>query len=238
MAASASKSNRLWVTGGVAASVLLMAASWLLLIGPERSSSADLRAQAADTNQQNLVLEANNRKLAGLNQRIDDLRAKLLRAVDSLPPTSGLPEFTREAAAIASGTGVHLTGMTIGAVNPAGATTAPASAPQDGSDTTTQAPTTATPTTAAVPAPGSGQFSIGITLSSSGSLRNQIAFLDALRKGARGVLINSSQVSAGEKSRRGSVDAANTMTTQLTVFSQPMSSEQLASLKKLLRPSS
>ena len=240
MNSAALQDRRVWIGGGVLLAVVLVAASWFLLISPERSSASDLRSQAANTDVQNSVMASKNAKLAKQNANIKGLRAKLVKAVDSLPPTSGLPEFTREATAFAKAAGVKLTGITIGGVSSVSGVAAPTTPDTSGEDSTATpapSPTASSPT----PAPGgvvtttaSGQYSISVTLVSQGSLVHQLTFLHALEVGPRRVLVTSTQMGISASSRISSVDASTSMTAQLNIFSAPMSASQLASLNKLL----
>jgi hypothetical protein len=237
MATPALKDRRIWVVGGCVLAVVLAAATWFGLVSPERSDASQLRSQAADVDAQNALAATKNAELAKLDRGYSGLKTKLADAVDSLPPTSGLPAFTREATTLAAATGVNLSGITVGAISPAGAAASAAPPPTD--DTTAAAAPTpaAAPTTAAAPS-GPGTFTIAVTLLSQGSLQHQLEFLHALQTGPRRVLVTATQTSALGNGRVASLDPANTMTTQLTIFSQPMSSAQLSSLQKLLRATS
>jgi hypothetical protein len=240
MKGAAMQDKRVWLGGGGALAVIVAAASWFLFIHPELSSAAQLRSTAADTDTQNSVLAAKNAQLAKLDSNIGGLRTKLATALNSLPPASGLSAFTREANALAVDKSVRLTSITVGAISPAGAsaTTVAPIASDTGDATTNGSGVGAAPAPTPVQSTASttgvgGEYSIQITLISKGSLHHQAAFVKALENGPRRALITSTQLTAGS-GRVASVDANTTMTTQLNVFSAPMSKAQLVQLKKLL----
>ena len=225
MNSSSMQDRRVWIGGGLVAGLILVAAGWLLLISPERSSVADLRSQAATINSAN---QAQIKTIGGLAQKyrnIATLRSELSTALASLPPDSGLPAFTHEVTAIASGSGVKLGSITVGSVtapdasaaSTAAALAAAANAAASGSSTSTSTSTTAntsTTTTASSSTTASSagsQLAISVTLSTTGPLANQLAFEKSLQDGARRVLVTSDQLNAAG-SRTGSIDFGSTMT--------------------------
>ncbi len=132
-----------------------------------------------------------------------------------------------------------LSSVVIGAVTPV--TGAAAAAPTNGtssapasteaSGTATTAATPAAPATAA-----GGLFSMQVSLQSSGTLTNQLAFLNAVRTiGPRRALIVSTQVAPGPEAKKvPSITTSSLLTTQLTIFSAPQTPAQLVELKRLL----
>jgi hypothetical protein len=79
-------------------------------------------------------------------------------------------------------------------------------------------------------------FAIPVTLVSSGSLAHQSAFLEDLRSaGPRYGLVTNVQLAPGANASEASLDGPNTMTTQVTIFCQPQTPEQISQLRKLLR---
>ncbi|WP_375480185.1 hypothetical protein [uncultured Jatrophihabitans sp.] len=221
------QSRRTWIVGGLAVAILLVAASWLVVIHPKLSSASDTRAVADNNDVQNTQLMAKNSKLAQQQRNIGSLRNGLTAALAALPPTSALPEFTNEVTRSAVAKSVTLTNIGIGALAPVAAA-APVT-PTPAATSTSTDPTTsagAASGAAATTTPAVSQYQINVTLTTSGPLTRQLGFLRAVENGARRALITSTSFSgAGD---------TTTLTTQLNIFSAPMSADQVAQLRKLL----
>jgi len=158
-------------------------------------------------------------KVAGLqrqNQKLGSLTTSLRDLVAALPFDSGLPAFTRQVSRQAVQSAVTITSVTVGSISPVNGTAA--------GGTSTSGTGSAT----------GKVFAIPITLISTGSAAHQFAFLKAIQvDGPRRALVSSTQLAPGG-SEGTSVKGASTMTTQLTVFTTPLSSLQQAELEKLL----
>ena len=214
--------RKLWLGGGALLTLLVLAAAWLLFIGPERSDTDSLRSQTADTITQNSRLEAQSGALAREASSLPALRTKLAGALAALPAQPELPEFTTALTETARRAGVVLTSITVA---PLVAPVSAAPAPATSAASSTSASTTPTPTASAGPT----QLSAPVTLQITGPGDSILAFLEAVRSGARSATITSTQMT-----RTGSTFRA---TAQLAVFSAPMSSGQLANLHRLLETS-
>lgn len=229
MGTASLQDRRLWIGGGALIAVILAAASWLLFIHPELSSASDLRSQRDDIVSQNDLAQGQNLRLEEQSHNLDSLKAKLTTALDALPPDSGLPAFTEELGKLAAATSVNLSSINVGAVTPAnspGGTAAPA--PAATSTTGSTSSTTG----------GTGQYSITVTVQSTGTLVHQLTFLKAIESGPRRALVTSSQITESGGSRVASVDSSASMTTQLTVFSAPMSTTEIKQLQSLFQTGS
>lgn len=222
MKRSALDDRRLWLAGGAFAVVLIAVASWFFLISPRFASADDLDGQHQDAQSQNSVLAAKNAKLAAASRNLGALRGKLTSALTALPPDTALAAFTRDVTAIAAAGRVSLS--TISISPPADPTLAAPPAPAGSS------PTAASPTPGAAPA-AANVVTIDVTLTTSGTLLRQQAFLHDLQGGTRRVLVASSQLSVAGNSRTHSVDAVTSMTTQLRIFTAPMTAAQLKSVQ-------
>jgi type IV pilus assembly protein PilO len=112
------------VTGLVC--VVVLVATWFVLVSPRRSEAADLGDQRASTETQNVSLEA---EIADLRSRfgdLEDLRAELARIRKQLPPSADVASLVRSLESIADDSGVTIESITPGAaitVSPATATT-------------------------------------------------------------------------------------------------------------------
>ncbi len=104
-----------WSIGAALICVLLLAASWFLLISPRRADAADVRTQVTATDNQAGDLRI---KLAQLKAEFADLpaqKAKLKAIKQQLPPTADIPAFVRSMQSIAAQSGVSLDSITPGA---------------------------------------------------------------------------------------------------------------------------
>jgi hypothetical protein len=220
--------SRVWMVGGALAAVLIVAVSWIGFIGPEVSSARDLRDQTAITHQQNAVLLAKEQSLEAKSARLPQYTSSLREAQAGLPYDSGLPAFTRQLAAQARAHRVAVDSVFVGAVSPVDSATP--TPPTSGATTNSAPATGATP-----PAVAAGLYSMQVTVQSTGPLRRQLAFLDAIRTaGPRRALITSTQVSPGAGSKVGSIDRAASFTIEMAIFSAPRTPTEIGQLKRLL----
>lgn len=245
---------RVWVAGGVAATVAVLGAGFVLLVDPQLKSADDQRAQSAAALSQNALLTARLEKLAVQSRQLGNYQAEIRRVLVQLPITNGITDYaqqvaTQAAAAHVAVTNLAIGGITLSSVSAAAAATAPATESTDPSTTT--ATPTATPTAAADGSTGTGAttgtagtaattaagqvFQISYTVTTSGTLQQQQAFLTQLQDiGPRVALVNSIQVAPGTTSEAGTLDSNATMTTDLDVFTAPQSAAETAALKKEL----
>jgi hypothetical protein len=224
------QNRRVWVGGGALAAVLLALIGWFALINPQLSSAASLRGQAGAAEQQNAQLQAKIAKLQRQNDDLAGLTSSLRDALAALPTDSGLPEFTRQLAQQAGHHRVNLTSMSVGSVTPATAATASSTA------SSTTATSGSSTSSAATGSAAGNLYAIQVTLISSGTARDQVAFLRAVQvDGPRRALVTAVQFTPTSGSSDGAIDGASTMTTQLTVFSAPLEPQAEAELDKLLR---
>ncbi len=99
--------------------LLVLIAGWLLLVGPERTEAAELRAMAQ---QQTQVNERTVMQLAVLRaqaQRLPDQKARLEKVAAKIPTEPALPTLLRVLADAASRSGVEFVSLTPGLAAPA-----------------------------------------------------------------------------------------------------------------------
>lgn len=217
--------QRIWLAGGALIALVVVAISWLVLIGPKLSSASDLDDQALMSRQQNEALQTRTDSLKAKSTQLSRYTSSLTAALASLPYDSGLPAFTRQLDAQAKAEGVTVDSLAVGAVVPV-ETAAPAAT------TSGDAGTSGTP--APAPAATGGMFSMQATVLSSGPLRRQLAFIRMIRTvGPRQVLITGVQVTPGTGAKANSVDRAAALTTQMTIFVAPKTTAQIRQLNKL-----
>jgi hypothetical protein len=209
--------KRIWLAGGAAAAVVIALAGWFGVIGPQLSSTSSLQTQTQAAQDQNLVLLSRVARLRRESDKLPTLTADLAKLLAGLPFDSGLPEFTRQLSAQAAHHSVEITSIVVGSITP---TTGSGGAAVPKRGTTS---------------PAGQEFAIPVTVLSTGSAVNQLAFLNAIQvNGPRRALVNSSQLAPASGAQSASVDAACTMTTQLTIFTAPLTPAKQAQLQKLL----
>lgn len=210
------QSKGLWLIGGAGAAVVIAVAGWFGAISPQLSSTSSLQAQTQSAQDENLALQSKISKLRRESATLPLLTSELRNLLAALPSDSGLPQFTRQVTAQAARQGVGLTSITVGSISAA-----------NGKSTVGGSGTSAA---------DSNVFSIPVTLVSTGAATNQLAFLKAIQvDGPRRALVTSTQLtpSSGGNSKLPA-GASITLTTQLSVFSAPLTPKQQAQFEKLL----
>lgn len=217
--------QRIWLAGGALIALVVVAISWLVLIGPKLSSASDLDDQALVSRQQNEALQTRTDSLKAKSTQLSRYTSSLTAALASLPYDSGLPAFTRQLDAQAKAEGVTVDSLAVGAVVPVQPAAPAATTSGDASTSENPAPPAA--------ATG-GIFSMQATVLSSGPLRRQLAFIRSVRTvGPRQVLITGVQVTPGIGAKANSVDRVAALTTQMTIFVAPKTPAQIRQLNKL-----
>lgn len=167
-------STRTWAVGTAVVSLLLIVASWFLLIGPKRSEAADLQSQK-------VVQDANNAqlslKIAQLKAQFASLPAKQaeLQVIKrQLPDNPALPTLIHSLSGIAAASGA-----TLYEVSPQApvAATVPATANGTGA------------ATGATAQPAAGLVKIPITITVRGSYAENELFLQKLQTGITRALL-------------------------------------------------
>ncbi len=212
---------------GAASGLVLVAVSWLVLIGPQRSAAAQVRAQTQTVVSQNQLTALHNQSLAQQSKGLPALQSKLRAALTALPSGSGLPELTRDLTNFASSCSVTLAEIDVGAVSPVVAPAPIVTPSTDGN--VTDAPSTAVSST--------GEYAIPVTVTVNGSATKLTAFLARIETGSRGAVVGSAQITDSATARIASVDTNSTLTVQLTVYSAPLSGADLAGINRLLTAS-
>lgn len=216
-------SSRLWLAGGALLALLIVLASWFLVISPVRGDTSTLEEDTASVETQNTVLLAELNRLEEQDANRDQLVQTLRDSLAGLPADVAIPDFNKQVVSQAAAHNVDLTSVTVG----------PATAPvQDG------AAGAATSTTDPS-APATGLLGVPITIETTGSQIDLLYFLKDLQQaGPRRALVVSTafadQASTDGASADGEAPVASDdfkLTTQLTIFSSSLSDadrEQLA----------
>src|SRR5919112_4321550 len=96
-----------WIAGAVAAALALVAASWFLLISPQRSQAAELREQAAAQQAANDMIRLRTQQLKAQFASLPQRRAQLAEIQQQLPATPMLSTLLRQLQAVADQAGVR-----------------------------------------------------------------------------------------------------------------------------------
>src|ERR671920_1106595 len=95
-----------WIAGAVAAALALVAASWFLLISPQRSQAAELREQAAAQQAANDMIRLRTQQLKAQFASLPQRRAQLAEIQQQLPNSPDLSALLRQLSTVADDAGV------------------------------------------------------------------------------------------------------------------------------------
>jgi len=148
MGAGGKKST--WIAGTALVAVVMIVAAWFLAITPNMDRASATRAAAAQTRQDNDLLQLRVAQLAADFKKLDEYKAELQAAQTKIPTTAALSDYLRELDAAAVANGVTIITVTPGA--PVAATIVAASGGSAAGGAATGAGTT---TDGSTPAPSS-----------------------------------------------------------------------------------
>ncbi|MBN9620714.1 MAG: hypothetical protein J0H43_13450 [Actinobacteria bacterium] len=182
-----SPAERLWLIGGGVAAGLIVLVGYFFFIGPQRSDTADVNAQADSARTQNALLSMRITQLQQQNKNLPKYEAELAQARLALPTTSGISDFLRSLQSLGSSTFTEVTALTVG--QPTDVTTiAGASTPSSGSTAGSTPSATAGSTPSAAPTTSSGStpsgpaiYELPITATVAGTVSNLDRFLEQLQ---------------------------------------------------------
>ncbi|GAA2024180.1 hypothetical protein WDZ16_07605 [Pseudokineococcus marinus] len=187
-----------WVGGAALLGLVLVAAAWLLLVGPRQQLAADLREQTASTAAQNDLLTAQVRRLEEQLGDVPTTRAEVAALREQVPADAQLPALLRQVTELSDLAGAQLTGVT--PTEPADVPTdaaaavpteAPADASADGTAATSPAPTD--------PAVPGGVQVVPVALTATGSFAQLQELLRLVQvELPRALLVRSVSLTAGE----------------------------------------
>ena len=113
--------TRKWVAGAVAAALLIVGASWFLLISPKRAEVADLNAQAESQESANSKLQMDLEILKPQNKDLPEKQAELAVLKTQIPESAELPSYIREMEELGTESGISFTSLTPAAPTAVGA---------------------------------------------------------------------------------------------------------------------
>jgi Tfp pilus assembly protein PilO len=194
--------SRRWVGGTAVVAVLLVLASYFLLIAPKQAHAADLRTQAQTERQANDQLKLDIAQLKVEHASLPARQAELAVIQQQMPSSPNLPSLIRSLTSIAGESGVTLNSI------------APA-APQPFTPTAPASTGAATATTAAAPA---GLTEIPVTIIVQGDYASAELFLQKVQtQMRRAFLVQSLSLGPAASATTGAAaPAAGTISTTLT----------------------
>ena len=110
--------NRLWLIGSVLVMAIVVGLGWFLGIAPQLASVAAADAQRAGVEQVNVQHEATLAQLKKDYANLGALNGQLASLSESVPSDTAMPAFVDEINAIASSTGVTVTGFAVADAKP------------------------------------------------------------------------------------------------------------------------
>lgn len=205
--------RRIRLLGTGLAVVAVIAAAWLLGIGPLLGQAAASETQLVATTAVNDAQSARLAALAATGRHLADLQAQLKGSEAALPAEPQLAAFFSELGDLQRRDSVTVTGYTGSAAVAATGSTAAAGASGGAAPTATPAPTASpsasaspspapssaagSPATAAPGTPTAGLSRIPMQLQVAGSYKHLVAFVGGLQSGPRLFLVDRVAISSG-----------------------------------------
>ena len=108
------RTDLIWLIGGAAAAVLVIAVGWLLAIAPEKAERADLNDQASQAQAQADTLQNRLAKLKTDNIRLRQYQDQLATDRTALPTAPELADFLRSLQTSDDHAGATVTSLSVG----------------------------------------------------------------------------------------------------------------------------
>lgn len=194
--------EKLWLTVGGIAGLVLLLVGYFFFIGPQRSKTSDVQSQISSAQLQYTTLQSRVAALRAQSSDIGKYKAELAAARKALPSTDGIPDFLRTLQALGSATMADVSSLTVGA--PAAVVAATPTPTDTAATSSSAAPSpTDSPTTETTDA-SSGVYSMPITAQVTGSVGALSKFLEQLQSvQPRAVLVTQVTESTGGTSGGG-----------------------------------
>lgn len=190
-----------WVALTAVGVLAVLAAGWFLLISPKRTEAAQVQAEVASQESQNLGLQTQLATLKAQQKTMPAQTARLAMVAAKIPDNPAQPALIRALSAAADDAGVELLSMSPGAPAPVTAAAAPAplpsGAPAASSGTTPGAPA------ATLAGAGSSAYSPGVltalplTINVVGGYFQVEQFFDRLENLARAAKVTGFTMAPG-----------------------------------------
>jgi len=211
--------EKLWLIGGGIVGFVLVLIGYFMLISPQKSQTASVRASIAAAQQRNDVAKARIASLEQQNANIAKYQAALTQAELALPPTSGMPDFLRMLQALGAATQTTIASLS---VSPPAPLVANAAA---GSSTTSTSSTSST-SSGSGSTQGAAVYGLSINMTVTGGTTQLGDFLNQLQTvQPRAVLISSVT-----QTQSGTGKAGTSLAINMQAFVQPMSAAEQSRL--------
>lgn len=203
-------STRTWSAGAAVLSILLVLATWFLLIGPKRGDASTLKAQRVSQLATNNQLKLDIAQLKAESASLPEKQAELATIQRQLPNNPALPTLIRSLSGIATEAGLQLTSIAPGTPTQLSTTaTTPTSAAGSAPGTT---PTATTGSGAATAVP-STVVAIPVTIVTTGSYAENELFLQKLQTSVtRAFLVQGLTLAAAPSSSSSGGSSSSTST--------------------------
>jgi Tfp pilus assembly protein PilO len=106
--------DRIWLLGGAVVTVLLVVASWFLVIQPKYSNTSSIRGQVSDGSVQLAKLKQRLAALDKQRKQLPALEAQLKSYQAALPSTADETSFLRQLQTSGTAVGVDVSSVTLG----------------------------------------------------------------------------------------------------------------------------
>jgi type IV pilus assembly protein PilO len=103
--------TRKWSAAAAVLIVAIVAAGWFLLVSPKRSDAADLKAQTATQENDNVALQQKLEELKAQQADLPEQRARLAEIASKIPGNPALPSLVRDLTAAGRKVGVSIDSM-------------------------------------------------------------------------------------------------------------------------------
>lgn len=204
--------TRSWVAGASAVALLMVVASWFLLISPQRSEAATLREEVTQQQQQNEQIKLRTQQLRAQFASLPARQAQLAEIKQQMPDNPALPSLIRDLSTYADDAGVVL--VSVAPANPAPFTVA-------GAATTTAA------------APAAPLQQIQTTVMATGSYAELTLYLQKLQsKMRRAVLVENITLAKASGEGVPAGDLQMTLATKVFVLDTQAATQAAAAVSK------
>jgi len=177
-----------WIGGAVVVALLMVVASWMLLISPVLASASDTAVQAEQTRQSNVALQTKVKRLAEQFTHLDEYKSQLAGLRTEVPTDAEISAYLRAVDSLAVANSVTVTDLSPGvpsafvpvapvATGSGDATVDATTAQEEGTDETAAAPAAPAPA-AAAPA---GMVDVPLAMTVVGEYDHVLAFVQALQ---------------------------------------------------------
>lgn len=201
--------SKILMAGGAFVCVLVLIASWFLLIGPKRAEAAEFEEQTVSAQDANAALRLRIAKLEKQFNELDSLKSEMDAIRESMPADVAESTLLREVQGLASGTGTTFVSATAGEptplIDPNAPTAPPPSEGEAASDSEGSSDSESPSADPAAAAPlDTMVYSVPVTFVAVSSFQGSQAFLQNLQDNMpRALLVSDLTIQAREPGDEG-----------------------------------